>query len=427
MKVLVIGGGGREHALVWRLARSPQRPQLFCAPGNAGIAKCAQCVEIGPEEIKKLTQFAENEKIDLTLVGPEGPLSLGITDEFTRQGLAIFGPTRAAARLEWDKAFAKSLMARYGIPTADFASFTDADEAKEYIASRPGPWVVKASGLAYGKGTVVARTISQAYQMVEDCLIKQKFGAAGAEIIVEEYLSGEEASIVAITDGEGLQTLLPSQDHKPLYDGDEGPNTGGMGAYAPAPLIDAGLKQAIDDRILRPLLGALKREGIEYRGVIYSGIMMTDKGPFVLEFNSRFGDPETQAVIPLLKTDLLELILAGATGRLPKRELEFEERYALCVVTASQGYPGQYEKGKPIQIGLPEAEDLIYFHAGTQWINGEICTAGGRVLGITGLGRTLKEAYSIAYQAIEKVYFQGIHYRRDIGQKGMRRFYGPDL
>lgn len=431
MRVLVVGGGGREHALVWALARSPKKPKLFSAPGNAGIAKLAQCVEIKPEEIRRLVQFAKRERLDLTVVGPELPLALGIVDEFSREGLPIFGPTRAGARLEWDKAFAKAFMERYGIPTARFASFMDPEQAKEYIKSRPGPWVVKASGLAYGKGTLVARTEAEAYQMVDDCLINQRFGPAGQTVVVEEVLLGEEASIVVVTDGKEVRQLLPSQDHKPLYDGDEGPNTGGMGAYAPAPLVDEPLKERINSRIISPLLRGLENEGVEYRGVIYCGIMVTEEGPFVLEFNSRFGDPETQAVLPLLKTDLLELLSSVAAGRLPEGELQFEDRYALCVVVASKGYPGPYEKGHPIRIEDEEGDDLIYFHAGTEILNGRLSTAGGRVLGITGLGRTLKEAQSRAYRAADRVYFSGIYYRRDIGEKGLRRLSrfrsAPDL
>jgi phosphoribosylamine--glycine ligase len=460
VKILVLGSGGREHAIVWKLKRNGH--EIFCAPGNAGICEIATCMALNPEDIAGIADCARQNRFDLTVVGPEAPLVAGIADEFARQRLAIFGPNRTAAQLEGSKAFAKSLMQECGIPTARFETFTDARPALAYVASQEYPLVIKASGLALGKGAVIVRSKAEARDIVAQMLMRKAFGAAGETVIVEEYLHGEEASIIGISDGDQVIFLEPSQDHKALLDGDKGPNTGGMGAYAPAPIVTPELQAAVEQRVFAPLLKGLKRRGIEYRGVIYAGIMVTDQGPQVLEFNCRFGDPETQAILPLFEGDLGELMLAAATGRIrtqdtgapppapgirtpevsvpPKaapwrkapgdtsrgnvsasRGKNREQGYALCVVAASGGYPGSYEKGKPIRGELGEREDVIVFHAGTRQQDKRIVTSGGRVLGITGLGRTLAGAKATAYSALARIHFDGMQYRRDIGDKGIRR------
>jgi len=422
VKVLVIGAGGREHTLVWKLSQS--KVKIFCAPGNGGIREEAIGVDIKPEDIPSLVKWAKREKIDFTVVGPEIPLSLGIADEFEKEGLHILGPKKEGARLEGDKAFAKELMSRYGIPTPSFKVFTSPEDAKRYISSKGGPWVIKASGLAYGKGSIVAKTLSQAYDAIDKIMVERCFGMAGEKVVVEDFLEGEEASIVALFDGETYLPFLPSQDHKPIYDGDKGPNTGGMGAYAPAPLIDNQMEMEIEKRVFLPLLRALKKEGIEYKGVIYAGVMVTKDGPFVLEFNCRFGDPETQPVLPLLENDLLDLLYACREGRLREKSLKWRDNAALCVVAASSGYPGSYEKGKPIKGNLYHRDDVLIFHAGTEKRDSTFYTSGGRVLGVTGIGTDLVQAKEKAYNALKEIEFEGIYYRRDIGDKGIRRIKG---
>jgi len=423
MRVLVIGSGGREHALAWKIKQSRLCEKLFCAPGNAGIAQIAECVNIQVEDIAGLLEFAEKEKIDLTVVGPEIPLSLGIVDEFTRYGLKIFGPKRAAARLEASKIFSKELMAKYNVPTANFKIFDNLQEAQRYIDKIGAPCVVKADGLAAGKGVIVAKTTTEAKQAAVAMMQERVFGASGNRIIFEECLEGEEVSIIVITDSKKVLALASSQDHKRVFDNDSGPNTGGMGAYSPAPIVTPELFKEIMDRVIYPTMEGLTKEGIDYRGVLYAGIMLTKDGPKTLEFNARFGDPETQAILPRLKSDLLEIMLAAAEQQLSRiGELEWDPRVCVCVVCAAGGYPGSYEKGKEIS-GLEKAaavQDVVVFHAGTKLLNNVVITNGGRVLGVTGLGRTVSDAIAKTYAAVKEISFRGMHYRQDIGKKALR-------
>lgn len=426
MKILVLGSGGREHAIVWKLKKDGH--EVICAPGNAGICRIAECVALEPEDITAVKEYVRKTGFDLTVVGPEAPLVAGIADEFRRDGLPIFGPGREGAQLEGSKAFSKALMQEVGIPTAEFQTFTDVGKARAYLAGRQYPLVVKASGLALGKGAVTVHSRPEAEALVEKMMNGRVMGEAGATVVIEEFLSGEEASIIGITDGERVVYLAPSQDHKALLDGDQGPNTGGMGAYAPAPIVTPELQALVEKQVFIPLLEGLRRRGTKYRGVIYAGIMVTDKGPYVLEFNCRFGDPETQVILPLLSDDLGELLLDAATGKLQVKEQRAgskEQRHALCVVAASAGYPGKYEKGKAISGGGEQwsgnSEDVVVFHAGTKMQDGVVVTSGGRVLGATGLGPTLPEAKKKAYDALSEIHFGGMQYRRDIGDKGIRR------
>ncbi len=420
MKILVIGSGGREHALVWKIAQSALADKIFCAPGNAGIAQQAECLDIKADDIPRLLDFARREKIDLTVVGPEGPLSAGIVDEFSNQRLRIFGPAKDAARLEASKVFAKQLMNKYGIPTAECMVFSAAEEAKKYIAQIGAPCVVKADGLAQGKGVVVAKTVDEAIAAVTMMMQDKVFGSAADKVIVEECLTGQEASILVLTDSRKVIALASAQDHKRVFDNDQGPNTGGMGAYSPAPVVTNELLKEVMDTVISRTIGGLVKEGIDYRGVLYAGIMITERGPKVLEFNVRFGDPETQAIIPRLKSDLAEVMLAVSEGKLSRiKNLEWENRACVSVVCASGGYPGDYQKGKEI-TGLDEAAAIagvVVFHAGTAKKDNKIVTSGGRVLGVTGLGNTIKEAIDRTYQAADKIHFEGIHFRRDIGKK----------
>ncbi|MCR4423904.1 MAG: phosphoribosylamine--glycine ligase [candidate division WOR-3 bacterium] len=419
MRVLVIGSGGREHALVWAFSRSGHN--VYCAPGNAGISRLAECADIDPLNINSLAQFARKQKIDLTVVGPEAPLVAGLADEFEKKGLKVFGPNKTAAQLEGDKAFTKNLLAKYNIPTARFAVFEDYNQAAKFISSQRFPIVVKATGLAAGKGVVVANSVEQALTTLNSFMKEGKLGEAGKQVVIEEFLEGEEASIIALCDGAHLHFFVPSQDHKRLLDGDAGPNTGGMGAYAPVPVVTREIFNRVVNEIFNPLLLALKKEGIDYRGAIYAGLMLTPEGPKVLEFNCRFGDPETQVIVPLFEGDLAELCLECALGNLKEQASpEWGKRWALCVVAASQGYPGNYEKGLPISGKLEEGEQTIVFHAGTKMVDDRIVTNGGRVLAVTGLGSTLSEARDRAYYGLGLIHFSGMHYRRDIGEKGLR-------
>jgi phosphoribosylamine--glycine ligase len=419
MKVLVVGGGGREHALVWKIAQSPKVSQIFCAPGNAGIAKLAQCVPIGAEEIVALADFAQREEIDLTVVGPEAPLCAGIVDEFQRRGLRIFGPTKSAAEIEGSKVFCRQLLAKWRIPSPKFAAFDDPNEAKSYIRRQGAPIVVKADGLAAGKGSIVCATLDEALRAVDRIMVEREFGDAGKRIVVEEFLTGREASVMVFTDGRTVKPMLPSRDHKRLLDNDQGPNTGGMGAYCPVPDIDASLYDEIVETIMKPTIAALAAEGRPYKGVLYGGLMLTKDGPKVLEFNCRFGDPETQAVLPLLDGDLVEICEAVIDKRLHEVEVRWRHGACICVVMASAGYPGAHEKGKVIK-GIEEAESeegVIVFHAGTFWRDEQLVTAGGRVLGVTATGRDFDEAAKKVYRAVSKIHFDGAHYRRDIRPK----------
>ncbi len=416
MKVLVVGGGGREHALVWKIAQSTKVSEIYCAPGNAGIAKLAKCVNIGAEDINALADFAERERIDLTVVGPEAPLCAGIVDEFQKRGLRIFGPTKAAAEIEGSKVFCRQLLAKWGVPSPKFAVFDNPEEAKSYIRQQGAPIVVKAEGLAAGKGSIVCLTLDEAINAIDRIMVDREFGDAGKRVVVEEFLEGREASVMVFTDGKTVKPMLPSRDHKRLLDNDQGPNTGGMGAYCPVPDIDAALYDQIVETIMKPTIAALAAEGRPYKGVLYGGLMLTKEGPKVLEFNCRFGDPETQAVLPLLKTDLVEICEAVIDERLHEVETQWSDGACICVVMASAGYPGAYEKGKVI-TGIDDAEreeGIIVFHAGTAQKDGQIVTSGGRVLGVTAVGNDFTDTAEKVYRAVSKIHFDGAHYRRDI-------------
>lgn len=422
MKILVIGSGGREHALVWKIGQSPKADKVYCAPGSAGIGELAELVAIGPEQIEKLAEFAENEKIDLTVVGPELPLTLGITDLFESRGLRIFGPNKDAAQLEGSKAFAKKILQENGIPTASFGTFTDAGLAKQYIAQHPAPYVIKADGLAAGKGVLICATPREAEAAIDEILVRKAFGPAGNRLVIEEFLAGEEASFMVLTDGEHMLPLASSQDHKRVFDNDQGPNTGGMGAYSPAPVVTPKIYQRILDEILSPLLAGLKRKGIRYRGVLYVGLMITKDGPMVLEFNARFGDPECQPIMMRLKSDLVPLLEATLDDKLHLIQPQWHDDMAVCVVLCASGYPGSYGKGAEIHglDRLKNWEKGFVFHAGTAKDNGRWVTSGGRVLGVTARGDTIENAVKEAYDAVGKISWNGMHYRKDIARRALK-------
>lgn len=422
LRILVVGGGGREHAIVWKLAQSPLVEKIYCAPGNPGIAQLAECVDISPFHVPALLHFARASRIDMTVVGPEAMLVEGIVDNFETQGLAIFGPSQAAAEIEGSKVFAKEFMQRHGIPTAGFRVFEQADAAREYLAGCPIPIVVKADGLAAGKGAIVAKSREESFAAIDAMFTQRVFGDAGRRVVIEEFMPGEEVSVLCLTDGENFITLPPAQDHKAVYDGDQGPNTGGMGAYAPAPLLHHALLQQVEREILQPTIQGLAKEGRRYRGVLYAGLMITADGPKVVEFNCRFGDPEAQVILPLLKTDLAELMWRTINGSLPTIEETEASAWALTVVMASAGYPGNYEKGKAI-AGLQQVQDanVLVFHSGTaRDAERRLVTNGGRVLAVTGLGNTFEQAHDRAYAGVSRISFAGAHYRSDIGAKAMR-------
>lgn len=422
MNILVVGGGGREHALVWKIAQSPLVNNIYCAPGNPGIAQLADCVHIDVDDIEGLCEFARAEQIDLTVVGPEVPLTLGIVDHFQAAGLVIFGPSQKAAQIEGSKKFSKELMERYQIPTAAYRSFTDHEEAVAYVKEQGAPIVIKANGLAAGKGVVVAMTEEQALTALDEMMLNQVFGEAGSCIVIEEFMDGEEASFFAFTDGKTILPLASSQDHKRVYDQDQGPNTGGMGAYSPAPVVSAELHQIIVDTIVRPTIAGMAQDGCPYSGILYVGLMIRDGKPRVVEYNARFGDPEAQPLLMRMKSDIVPILKACAVGELGDRALEWHDKAAVCVVMASGGYPADYVKGLPI-TGLEDAaelEDVMVFHAGTALELGEIVNRGGRVLGVTGLGSTIAEAISSAYRAVEKIHWDRVHYRRDIGARALQ-------
>jgi phosphoribosylamine--glycine ligase len=423
MKILVIGSGGREHALVWKIAQSPLVTEVFCAPGNAGIASLAKCVALKVDDVDGLLDFAQQQKIDLTVVGPELPLTLGLVDRFREAGLTVFGATRAAALIEGSKSFSKDLMAKYGVPTASYGTFSDRDEAVAFIEQHGAPIVVKADGLAAGKGVILAATVEEAVAAVGSILCDGAFGSAGARVVIEEFLEGEEASFLAFTDGERIVPLASSQDHKAAYDGDTGPNTGGMGAYSPAPVVTQAIHDKIIEQVLKPTIAGMAAEGRLYSSILYAGVMVKDGELKVLEFNARFGDPETQPLLARLKSDLVPVLLACARGDLSGIELEWHDKAAVCVVMAAGGYPGDYAKGQVIE-GLDAAadiEDVVVFHAGTSLQNDKIVTAGGRVLGVTGLGGNVAEAIDRAYKGVKAIHWQDVHYRNDIGRKALNR------
>jgi phosphoribosylamine--glycine ligase len=421
MKVLVVGGGGREHALVWKIAQSPKVTKIYCAPGNAGISEQAMILPIKANDLNSLLEFALKERIDLTAVGPEDPLTQGIVDLFESKGLFIFGANRKAAEIEGSKAFAKEMMKKYHIPTAFYEIFDNRNEAVKYIRKQGAPIVVKADGLAAGKGVIVCKTVEEAIQSIDKIMAEKIFGEAGNRAVVEEYLVGEEASYIAFTDGKAILPMASSQDHKPIFDGDQGPNTGGMGAYSPAPVVTDEVHEKIIEKILRPIIYGMGEEGRLYKGVLYAGLMIHDGHPKVLEFNARFGDPETQPVLMRMKGDIVPILEACMKGTLSQHRIEWDNRPAVCVVMASKGYPGDYEKGKVIR-GLEEVsrmEGVFVFHAGTALKDGQMITNGGRVLGVTGLGEDIPRAIEKTYQAVKKISWNGVHYRKDIGQKAL--------
>lgn len=417
MKVLIVGNGGREHALAWALGKTAD---VVATPQNPGIAAMGKCESVGVDDFDGIVNLAKEEKADLVVVGPELPLVLGLSDRLKEEGIPVFGPSKAAAQLEGDKKFAKELMAKYNIPTAEYEAFTEIGPAEAYIDKNGAPIVIKATGLAAGKGAIVCQTVEDAKTAARSMLVDNKFGDAGKEIVIEECMAGEEASILAVTDGKTIRILPSSQDHKRVFDNDEGPNTGGMGAYSPALCVSDDLLKTVEETILRPTIDAMAKEGCAYSGVLYAGLMLTEAGPKVVEFNCRFGDPETQAVLPLVDGDLAQALLACARGDLASVDLKAGKGSAVCVVMASGGYPGSYEKGRAI-TGLDAGEEkLVVFHAGTRKDNDSIVTAGGRVLGVTALGDGLKDAIDRAYGGVGKIQFEGMQYRRDIGGKGLK-------
>jgi len=428
IKVLIIGSGGREHCLVWKIKQSPLVDKIYCAPGNGGTAQIAENVDIKALDIDALLDFAVREGIYLTVVGPEAPLAAGIVDRFEDAGLRIFGPRQDLARLEASKVFAKNIMKEFNIPTADFEVFDDAAAARDYIKNRKVPLVIKADGLAAGKGVVVAKSYKEAYDAIDLIMVEKRFGSAGDKVIIEECLQGDEASMLALTDGKYIISLVSAQDHKPVFDGNRGPNTGGMGAYSPASVVDEDVFNKIKTQVFNPLIKGLRGKGKVYRGVLYAGLMIKDGEPYVLEFNVRFGDPETQVILPKLNNDLAAVMLAVVDNKLENISLSWDGRYCLCVVLTSGGYPGNYKKGRVI-TGIDKAgtlKDIFVFHAGTRIAAGfgpqtdSLVTAGGRVLNIAGLASTMEEAREKVYSAIEKISFEDMHYRRDIGSKTLK-------
>ena len=423
MKVLVVGGGGREHSLVWKIAQSPRVNKIYCAPGNAGLVRLAECVPIGAAEIDKLLAFARDEKIDLTIVGPEDPLSMGIVDRFEEAGLRIFGASQQAARIESSKSFAKAIMQKYGIATAHGETFTRIAPARAYVKKVGAPLVVKADGLAAGKGVIVCSSEKMALDALEQIMVERRFGAAGDKVVVEECLVGEEASFLAFTDGKTVLPLPSSQDHKPVFDDDKGLNTGGMGAYSPAPVVDQYMYRRIMDEVMIPMVRGMAAEGCPYKGVLYAGLMIDGDRIKVLEFNGRFGDPEAQPLLVRLQNDIVPLVEAVIDERLDACQLEIDPRASVCVVMASGGYPGKYDKGHEIK-GIDAANrmrDVVVFHAGTRLDGKKVLSDGGRVLGVTALGDTVEAAIQKAYQAVAKITWSKAHYRRDIGQKALVR------
>jgi phosphoribosylamine--glycine ligase len=423
MKVFVIGGGGREHAIVWKLSQSRMVDKIYCCPGNAGIAEIAECIDVDQDNFQALLDFVKYEWIDLTIVGPEAPLSKGIVDFFEKEGRRIFGPSRAAARLESSKAFSKDLMRSHGIPTADYKVFTSYLHAEEYIKFKGTPIVIKADGLAAGKGVFIAATMDEAMDALKQIMKDKVFGKAGDRVLIEECLKGEEASFMAFTDGKTIVPMVSSQDHKRIFDNDEGPNTGGMGAYSPAPVITGELETVVLEKIMKPTIRALKSEGVAYKGVLYAGLMIDKGRPYVLEFNCRLGDPETQPVLSRLQSDLMEIAMAVTDERLSEVKVEWKKDPAVCVVISSKGYPGKYRKGDAIS-GIGDAgklEGVHVFHAGTAFKDSDVVTAGGRVLGVTATGSSIEAAKKQAYEAVGKIRFDGMHYRRDIADRAINR------
>lgn len=418
MRILVIGRGGREHAIIWALKKSEKVKQIFCAPGNAGIGQLAENVPIGEMEFDKLVQFAQDNAVNLVVVGPDDPLAAGAVDAFEAAKVPVYGPRRNAAEIEGSKIFMKNLLKKYDIPTAKYETFTDYAAARDYLAEQTLPIVIKADGLAAGKGVTVCFTRDEAEQALRETMVDKSFGAAGDKVVIEEFLAGQEMSILAFVDGETVRAMPAAQDHKPVFDGDKGPNTGGMGTYSPLPHIDPAIIEEAIERIVKPTARAMVTEGRPFRGVLFAGLMITADGPKTIEFNARFGDPETQVILPRLKTNLVDIFLASLNGRLNEIDIAWSDEAAVCVILASGGYPGAYPKGLPIQ-GLDRAGDALVFHAGTAEQNGEIVTAGGRVLGIVGLGKGIAEARAKAYEAADRISFEGKINRTDIAAKAL--------
>jgi len=423
MKVLVLGGGGREHALLWKLRQSPRISALYCAPGNGGIADEAECLPVDLKSLDSIVELAMRLQPDLTVIGPEQPLTLGVVDEFNRRGWPVFGPTQAAARLESSKSFAKEFLQRHHIPTAPFAICDSIEQVRSALAHFHAPVVVKADGLAAGKGVVITKTKEEAASVAAEMLSGKMLGEAGSRVVLEECLKGDELSFLVFSDGERVAPLVAAQDHKRVGDGDSGPNTGGMGAYSTSELVDAGMRDWLVNHIARPVVAGMKAEGTEFKGVLYCGLMMTARGPMVLEFNCRFGDPETQPILMRLESDLIEAVEASIEGRVSEGDFKWSQEPSVCVVMASGGYPGTFEMGKTID-GLAEAgavEGVKVFHAGTSKRDGAYYTAGGRVLGVTARAADLKTAVARAYEACGKISFDGAHYRKDIAARALKR------
>lgn len=417
MRILVVGGGGREHAIVWKLSQSPKVDKLYCAPGNGGIAALAECIDIKATDLAGVTAFAMENAVDLVVVAPDDPLAAGMVDALEQAGIRAFGPRKAAAELEASKAFAKELMKKYSIPTAGYAVFDNSAQALEYVGQCSFPTVVKADGLALGKGVVIANTLEEATSAIKDMMDNKVFGEAGRRIIIEEFMTGPEVSVLAFTDGKTVIPMVSSQDHKRAYDHDLGPNTGGMGTFSPSRIYTSDIAAYCMEHIYIPTIRAMESEGRTFQGVLYFGLMLTEQGPRVLEYNARFGDPETQVVLPRLQTDLLDIFLATIEQRLDRMNVEWNDNAAVCVILASGGYPGRYATGYAISgLDTPE-EDIMVFHAGTRKENDSCVTAGGRVLGVTAVADTLDRAIERSYAAVQKIHFQDMHYRRDIGRK----------
>ncbi len=423
MKILVVGSGGREHSLVWKIVQSPKVQKIYAAPGNAGIAMHAECIPVKAEEIKKLASFARSKDIDLTLVGPELPLTLGIVDEFKRYELKVCGPDKNAAVIEGSKLFAKDLMKKHNVPTADYATFDNPKQAISYLKERGTPAVIKADGLAAGKGVIPVQTMEEAERAIDAILTQKTFGEAGSKIVIEDFLTGEEASFIVFTDGSTILPLPSSQDHKAIYENDQGPNTGGMGAYSPAPVITGRLQQKVMDEVMTPIVKGMADAGRRFKGFLYAGLMVDGEEIKVLEFNARLGDPEAQPILMRMKTDLVPVLEAIVDERLDQVSIQWDERPAVCVVMASQGYPGSYPKGMEI-TGLNDLKSLgnvEVFHAGTALKDNQVVTSGGRVLGVTALGNDIGEAIGNAYSAVSRIKWEGVYYRKDIGQKALNR------
>ena len=423
MRVLVVGGGGREHALCWKINRSPLVEKTFCAPGNAGITRHAECVDIPAGDFESLSAFAKKESIDLTVVGPEQPLSEGIVDFFEKEDLRIFGPSKAAAELEGSKIFSKNLMKKYGIPTGEYSVFADVEKAAAGLREMKPPFVVKADGLAAGKGVVICRSREEGEAALRSMMVDGAFGEAGTRVVVEEFLEGVEASFFAFTDGENILALEPSQDHKPLLDGDKGPNTGGMGAYTPAPVVTDALRRRIIDEVVIPAVRAMKSEGRTYRGVLYAGLMIRDGDLKVLEFNCRFGDPEAQPLLMRMDSDIVPVLYSVAEGTMKTDPVEWEDGFCVCVVMASRGYPAGYAKGVALERleDFSDTEETVVFHAGTKFEGNRIVTNGGRVLGVTSSGDTIEQSLERVYRAVDSIGQDGLVYRKDIGAKALSR------